>query len=143
MLCISSNHSWRNGHQGLPELSLEHCADWALSLAGRASDKFGDDVEVAEVPGVLLEQVEQDPLQRRRLVTIPAFARLAGLGEVVRLDDCRAPPGLVSQRGDQVIQGLVRGDIPASVLAVAPRLGYVLALETPLQPAHLDVLEML
>jgi hypothetical protein len=46
---------WRpsvTGYAGWPRPSL---------LAGLAAGEFADDVQVADVAGVLLEQVEQDP----------------------------------------------------------------------------------
>ena len=48
---------------------------------GLARDDFHDEVQVAEVPGVLLEQVEQDPLQGGRVGAIPAVARLSLFAE--------------------------------------------------------------
>jgi hypothetical protein len=33
------------------------------SLSGRAAGQFGDDIQVADVARVLLEQMEQNPLQ--------------------------------------------------------------------------------
>ena len=64
------------------------------SLAGLADRDLAGDVQMTDVPGVLLQQVEQDALQRRRVGPGPALAWLAHLGEVMRLDhayDGRAP----------------------------------------------------
>src|ERR1019366_10384727 len=52
-------------------------------LSGLAAGKFTDDVEVAGVAGVLLEQVEQDPLKGGGIRSVPPVARLANLSEVV------------------------------------------------------------
>ena len=49
-------------------------------LARGAGGELGDDVEVADVPGVLLEQVEQDPFQGSRVRAIPSFTVLAHVG---------------------------------------------------------------
>ena len=60
----------------------------SAALAGLAVDQLTGDVEVAGVPGVLLDQVEQDPLElwrRGRVGEAPADG--SGLGQVVRLDD--------------------------------------------------------
>jgi hypothetical protein len=99
---------------------------------------------VAHVPGVLLEQVEQDPFQGRRVGTVvPAVAGLAGLVEIVGLDDRSGPRGLVAQAGQEAGQGLLGPDRPAAVLVIGPRVGEVAALETPLEPAQLDVAQVL
>jgi hypothetical protein len=101
---------------------------------------------VAHVPGVLLEQVEQDPLEGRRVGTVPALAQLAHLVERVGGDDGAAPRGLdvqpVQQRGGR----LFGPDGPAALraaLVVSPRVAHVPALEAPLQPAQLDVAQVL
>jgi hypothetical protein len=62
-----------------------------LRQAGR---EFGDDIQVTEVPGVLLQQVEQDPLQGGRVGAVPPVAGLAHVGQVMGLDDGPAPRGL-------------------------------------------------
>jgi hypothetical protein len=99
---------------------------------------------VAHVPGVLLEQVEQDPFQGRRVgAVVPALAGLAGLVEIVGLDDCSGPRGLVAQAGQEPGQGLLGPDRPAAVPVIGPRVGEVAALETPLEPAQLDVAQVL
>jgi hypothetical protein len=98
---------------------------------------------VADVPGVLLHEVEQDPLQRRGRLAGPAVARLAHLVEVVALDDGAAARCLGVQLGQQAVEGLVRPDVPAVIALVAPRVGHRAALEPPLQPPQLDVGEVL
>ena len=101
--------------------------------------QLGHDVQVAQVPGVLLEQMEQHALQHRRLRARPALAGLADLGQLVALDDGRAARRLFGVRRQQVVQGLVRRDVPAAVALVAPRVTDGAALEAPLQPAPLHV----
>jgi hypothetical protein len=54
----------------------------SLLLRG-AGGELGDDVQVADVPGVLLEQVEQDPLEGSRVRAAPPFTGLAHLIEAV------------------------------------------------------------
>jgi hypothetical protein len=95
------------------------------------------------VPGVLLEQVEQDPFQGGRRGAVPAGTGLPHLGQVVGLDDGAGPAGLIAQAGQQAGQGLVGTDPPAAVVLVAPRVANVAALEAPLQPAQLDVAQVL
>ena len=43
----------------------------------QAGREFGDDIQVTQVPGVLLHQVEQDTLQGGRVGAVPAIAGLA------------------------------------------------------------------
>jgi hypothetical protein len=95
------------------------------------------------VPGVLLDQVEQDPFQGGRVGAVPALAGLADLAQVVGLDDGAGPPGLVVQVGQQARQGLLGSDVPAALLVIGPRVGEVAALEAPLEPAQLDVAQVL
>lgn len=63
-----------------------------LLLADRSVGQLDNDVEMAEVAGVLLDQVEQHPFERGRLGTVPAGAGLPDGGQVVALDD--APSAL-------------------------------------------------
>jgi hypothetical protein len=95
------------------------------------------------VPGVLLEQVEQDPLQGGRVGAVPAVAGLAHVGQVVGLDDGPAPRGLGGQVSQQAGQRLVRADGPAVAVGVGPWFADDAALEAPLQPAQLDVAQVL
>src|SRR5215470_5910774 len=112
---------------------------WArppVSLPGRAAGELGDDVEVADMAGVLLQQVEQDPLQRGRVRPVPPRPGLAGLGQVVGLDDGPGALRLNPQRRGQRLQRLILSDVPPAVTPVAPRVADILAaLEPPLQPA--------
>jgi hypothetical protein len=105
--------------------------------------ELGDDVQVAEVPGVLLDQVEQDPFQGGRVGVAPAVAGLADLVQVVGLDDGPGPRGLLVQAGQQGLAGLPGRDMPAAVLVIGPRVGDGAALEAPLEPAQLDVAQVL
>ena len=66
---------------------------------GHSRGELDDDVQVTEVPGVLLEQVKQDPFQGGRVRAVPALARLPHLGQLVGLDDGPAAPGLFLQVG--------------------------------------------
>jgi hypothetical protein len=59
----------------------------ATLFSGPAVGELADDVEVTNVPGVLLEQVEQDPLKRRRIGSIPPLAGFAYVSKIVRFDD--------------------------------------------------------
>ena len=93
--------------------------------------------------GVLLDNVEQDALQRRRGIPGPALAGLAGLVEVMAADDLPAALRARVQRGEQAIEGLIRRDVPAVIAPVAPRVGDGAPLEAPLQPAQLDEREVL
>ena len=114
-----------------------------VSFPTLAGDDLDHDIQVTQVPGVLLEQVEQDPLQGRRVGADPAFTGLAHLGQIVGGDDGPAPRGLAGQVGQEAGQRLVRADGPAVAVAIAPRVADVAALESPLQPAQLDVAQVL
>src|SRR5262245_65078444 len=95
--------SWRldfTGYAGRPRRS---------SLSGLAAGELADDVEVADVAGVLLKQVEQDPLERRRIGPVPPVARLADVGQIMGLDDGPGPRGLGAESRPQVLQGLGGG----------------------------------
>jgi hypothetical protein len=108
-----------------------------------AGGEFDDDVQLAQVPGVLLYQVEQDPFQGRRVGAAPAVAGLARLVQVVGLDDDTGPSGLVVQASQQARQALLGSDVPAAVFVIGPRVGEGPALEAPLEPAQLDVTQVL
>ena len=95
------------------------------------------------MPGVLLEQVQQDPLQGRGVGTGPAVAGFPGFVETVGFDDGAGPPGLIEQVGHEAGQGLPRADGPAVAIAVTPRVGELAAFEAPLEPAQLDVAQVL
>jgi hypothetical protein len=69
----------------------------ASLLSGLAVGEFADDVEVANVPGVLLKQVEQDPVKRRRIGSVPPIARPADVSKIMGLDDGPGPCGLGAQ----------------------------------------------
>jgi len=95
------------------------------------------------VAGVLLEEVEQDPLQGGGRCAVPAVAGLAHLVEVVPGDDRGAAFRLGVQRGEEALQGLVWRHVPAVVGVIAPRVGDGAAFEAPLKPAQLDVRQVL
>jgi hypothetical protein len=61
-----------------------------LLLADRAVDKFADYVEVADMAGVLLEQVQQNSLKRGRRSAVPPLAGLPDLVQRVSFDDSAA-----------------------------------------------------
>jgi hypothetical protein len=98
---------------------------------------------VTQVPGVLLEQVEQDPLQGGRVGAAPAVTGLSRLAEIMRLDDGPGPFGLRAQVSQEAGQGLAGAYGPAAAGPVAPWVADVAALEAPLQPAQLDVTQVL
>ena len=76
---------------------------------------------MADVAGVLLEQMEQDPLEGRRIVAVPPVARLAYVGKVVGLDDGPGTHRLGAKARDQLRERLVGGYVPAAVPAVGKR----------------------
>ncbi len=104
---------------------------------------FNDDIQLTQVAGVLLQQVEQDPLQGRRVGAVPAFTGLAHVVEVVGGDDGPAPLGLIAQVSQQGGGRFVVGDVPAAAVAVGPRVTHTAALKAPLEPAQLDVAQVL
>src|SRR3954454_6455242 len=80
----------------------------AGSLADRAVGELADDVEVAEVPGVLLEHVEQDPAERRRLLQGGAPAAHPGpIAEPSGRRHLARAPALVAEPGHQQVERLV------------------------------------
>src|SRR4051794_26581357 len=92
--------------------------------------------------GVLLEQVEQDPLERRWLGTVPAGAGPADRGQVVALYHGPGASGPGPERRNELLGWLVGRDVPTAVALVPPRLGDLPTLEPPLQPAHLHEREV-
>src|SRR3954470_13236388 len=113
------------------------------SLADRPVLELAHDVQVADVPGVLLQQMKQDPLQLWRGVAVPSLAGSTELVQCVCLDDGSSPYAACGQRVDDVGRRLGRVDVPALVLAVAPWVRDDSALETPLEPSHLDERQVL
>jgi hypothetical protein len=93
---------------------------------------------VSQVTGVLLNEVKQDAFQRRRVFVPPARARLARSREIGGLDDGSRSPGLGMQRRHQLLAGLLGPDIPATVAAVAERIGDLAAFEAPFDPPQFD-----
>jgi hypothetical protein len=95
------------------------------------------------VAGVLLDQVEQDPLEGGRVGAVPAGTGPAHLVEVVGGADDAAAFGLAAQVGEQRGRGFLVGDGPAIAVAVGPWVADVAAFEAPLKPAPLDVAQVL
>jgi hypothetical protein len=63
-------------------------------LSNLAVDELADDVEMTDVAGVLLEQVEQNPLECRRITSVPPVARLAAVSKIVGFHDGPGASGL-------------------------------------------------
>jgi hypothetical protein len=68
------------------------------------------------MPPVLLENMKQDPVQRwpRAIVSKPA-AGSADRRQVCGLDYRPGPLATLEQRGDQLVDGLFRADVPRLV----------------------------
>src|SRR5215213_5661153 len=112
------------------------------ALAGRPVDEFTHDVEVADVPGVLLHDVEQDRDERRRRLAGGEPAAGRGVVEqVVRRDDVGRTPAADVERFEEVVERTVGGPSPAPVLVV-PRIVDLLTEESPHEPAALHVDEV-
>jgi maleylpyruvate isomerase len=106
-------------------------------LSDPAAGELTDDVEVADVASVLLEKVEQDTLQRRRLGTVPPVARLADVGKVVGFDERPSPCGLRVQCRYQLFERLIGSNVPAAIPVFGPRIADIAAFEAPLEPSQL------
>lgn len=87
--------------------------------------------------------MEQDAFQGRGVGAVPAGAGLACFVQGVGLDDGVGAGGLITEVGEQAGWRVAGGQGPAVVGAVGPGVGQVLALEAPLEPAALDVAEVL
>ncbi len=98
---------------------------------------------MTDVTRVLLQQVEQDPLKRRRIGAVPPLARLADLIQVMGLHDGPGPRGLGVQGRDQPGECLLRSDVPAVIAAVTPGIGDIAAFEALFEPPHLHEGEVL
>lgn len=124
---ISARHGRRKGPPLHPLLPLTH-------LGVR---QFARDVEMPHVSGVLLHDVEKDPLQVRCIRLIhEATSGTGTLVQPMRLDDgARAFP-LGYQASKQWLRILI-GREPAVPVRVAPRLSNVRAYESPLEPPTL------
>jgi tetratricopeptide (TPR) repeat protein len=130
--------------QLLPGRGLERLGELEAEFGQAAFDAHTGYLAGIHSPaGVLLDEVEQDPLERGRRFAVPPVAGLPGLGEVVALDDRAAAASPAGQRGEQLIEGLIRRDMPTAVPLVAPGVADRAPLEAPLQPAELDVREVL
>jgi hypothetical protein len=93
--------------------------------------------------GVLLDQVEQDPLQGRGVRAVPALTGLAHLVEVMGGDDGAAAFGLVAEVSEERGGCFFVSGGPAIAIAVGPGVTHVAAFETPLKPAPLNVAQVL
>ena len=91
------------------------------SLSELSVGEFGDDVEVAKVARILLNQVEQDAFERRGFGPIPARTRFAHLRKVMILNDGSTAHGLRPQRACQRVECLLGTDEPTVTTIVAPR----------------------
>lgn len=100
--------------------------------------EFGDDVEVSEMAGVLLNQMEQDAFERRGVGTVPSGTWFACLGQIVGLDDGSAALGLYAKGGHELVERLLDCDVPAVATVVAPRIGDGTAFEAPFEPPQPD-----
>jgi len=98
---------------------------------------------VADVAGVLLEQVEQHAFQGWRIGAVPALAGLPDLVEIMSRDDRATACRLLGELGQQRIQRFAGSDIPAPVTPIAPRIFDGAALEAPFKPAPLHMAQVL
>ena len=81
--------------------------------------EFGDDVEVSEVAGVFLDQVEQDAFEGWGVGTVPAGTWFAHLCQIVGLDDGSAALGLYPKAGHEVVDCLPIWDVGFALVARA------------------------
>jgi hypothetical protein len=89
-------------------------------FAGGAVGQFPGDVEVAGMAGVFLQDVDEDPRERRPEARVILGESAARRGEAGQVGLRPRLPGSVHQRraaGNQLRGGLVRADTPASGLA--------------------------
>ena len=79
----ASGPSWLGGAEklvGRPEIEQREPAGFQVSgrppflFPDGTAAEFGDDIQVTEVPGVLLEEVEQNPLESGGFGAVPAGA---------------------------------------------------------------------
>ena len=95
------------------------------------------------MPRVLLDEVQEHPFEGGRWLTLPAGAGLTDIVQTVRLDDRVAASSLRAEGGEEVVERLRVSDEPAPVAAVGPRLGNDRTLESPFEPALLDMRQVL
>jgi SAM-dependent methyltransferase len=117
-------------------------------LAGPAIGQFASDIEMTGMPGVFLEHVEQDPVQRRSRTILPEPASTGThRGQVGGLDDPPRALATFVERDNQVLDGFVRPDVPPLVLTavavVSPGHIDLFSGKTPLKPAALHEDQML
>src|SRR3954447_2790379 len=98
---------------------------------------------MADMPRILLHQVQQHPFECCRRLTVPARARSSDIGEGMRRDDSVTASGLLAESQQQVGEGLGVVHEPAPIAGVCPRVSDRGAFESPLEPAPLDKSEVL
>ena len=141
--CGRSRTSRRSGRRSRSDAGRAWAAFWLGLLPDLAVGQLGDHVEMPEVAGVLLHQVEQHAFEGRGVGTFPTRSWPSRLGQVMSHDDGPAALALSSQRGHQLFQRLSFGDVPPVAAPVAPRVGDRATFEAPLEPAQLDIREVL
>jgi len=107
-------------------------------LANETARELDDDIEVTQVPRVLLEEMKEDSLEGRLRLATPPRARLTDRRKIVRSNDDFALFALGSQRFDHRVGRLIGVDEPAIVALISPGILYGHPLETPHQPSMLD-----
>lgn len=115
----------------------------AGAFASGAARELGHDVEMAHMPGVLLQEVESDPFEARWWLAIPSWARLADIGQGVGLDDSVAASGLLAEGHEQVGEGLGVVHEPVSIAAICPWFSNDGTFESPLEPSLFDMSQVL
>jgi len=85
-------------------------------LADLAVHEFADDVEVSDVPRVLLQEMEHDPLESGRGGAFPTLSWPPDVGQLVRPHDSRGDGSPRLRSTHQVRPVLRVGDVPATVL---------------------------
>jgi len=111
-------------------------------LTRRSGHQLDDDVKLTHVAGVLLQHVEQHPLQRRGLRAPPPRPWLSSLTQSMGLDDAPTARPLLPKLIGHLGQTHVGGYMPTPVLLVRPRVAHVQTQEAPLQPPPLHVPQM-
>ncbi len=85
-------------------------------LADLALDEFADDVQVSGMPRVLLQEMEQDPLESGRCGALLTISWPPDVGQLVRPHDRRGDVSLRLQGTHQVLPVLGVEYVPATVL---------------------------
>jgi serine/threonine protein phosphatase PrpC len=112
--------------------------DSSSLLAGRAVDEFAGDVELPDVPGVLLQQVEQDPPERRCLLgQLEATPDAGGVGQGGAGRQGPRALDLVGVRGQHVCRRLLRRHAPLLLVPTGWVGEDLLGAEAPAHPPSL------